>query len=107
MGSRSTVIFQWLCVFGLLVVLSSRAAYAGDKVPPTGTLRVSPTTITLDNPEGTQQVLVSLATAARPGPAILDLTRAATYEIRDSKIAAVDRTGLVQPKAEGQTVLVV
>jgi hypothetical protein len=64
-------------------------------------LRVSPATVTLDNPEATQQVLVTSSDSAT------DLTRQATYEIADPKIAAVDATGLLQPKAEGRTVLVV
>ena len=64
-------------------------------------LRVSPAAVTLDNPEATQQVLVN----SSESPA--DITRQARYEVVDPAIAAVDATGLVQPKAEGRTVLVV
>ena len=69
--------------------------------PAQAALQVSPPSILLDNPEATQQILVRSANS----PA--DLTRLATYEIADPKIAAVDATGLVQPKAEGRTVLVI
>ena len=65
------------------------------------TLHASPAAIHLDNPEATQQVLVRSSTSAG------DLTRLATYEIRDAKIAAVDGAGLVQPRSEGRTVLIV
>jgi hypothetical protein len=62
-------------------------------------LQVSPAGVVLDNPEAVQQVLVRSASA--------DLTRVAAYEILDPKIATVDATGLVLPKSEGSTTLVV
>src|SRR5207237_1149338 len=65
------------------------------------TLHVSPAAIALDNPEATQQVLV------RSAKLPTDLTRLASYEVLDPKVAAVDAYGLVQPKTEGRTVLVV
>ncbi|MSQ95266.1 MAG: DUF1553 domain-containing protein [Gemmataceae bacterium] len=64
-------------------------------------LQASPATVLLDNPEATQQVLIRLPNSAA------DLTRAATYQVLDPKIAVVDSTGLLQPKSEGKTVLVV
>ncbi len=64
-------------------------------------LQVSPATVVLDNPEGTQQVLVRMANSAA------DLTRVATYQVLDPKVAIVDSTGLLQPKGEGKTMLVV
>src|SRR5437879_2571221 len=69
--------------------------------PAEAALRVSPAALTLDNPEATQQVLVSSSDPAA------DLTRQVRYEIADPAIAAVDATGLVRPKAEGRTALVV
>ena len=64
-------------------------------------LQVIPSAIVLDNPEATEQVLVHSIFKN------LDLTRRSTYEIVDPSIAAVDATGLVQPKREGQTTLLV
>src|SRR5262245_28961020 len=57
-------------------------------------LRVMPSAIVLDNPEAAQQVLVHSTIKN------LDLTRRSTYEIADPSIAAVDATGLVQPKRD-------
>jgi hypothetical protein len=62
-------------------------------------LTVQPACIVLDSPEATQQVLVRSRNT--------DLTRTATYQVADSTIAAVDGAGLVQPKREGQTSLIV
>jgi hypothetical protein len=69
--------------------------------PAHAALLVSPASVTLDNPEAVQQLLV------RSPESPADLTRLATYEILDPKIAGVDATGLIQPKGEGRTVLVV
>ena len=60
---------------------------------------VSPAIVKLDNPEATQQLLVTLDGS--------DRTRAATYEVANPAIALVDSTGLVSPKAEGKTEIVV
>jgi hypothetical protein len=64
-------------------------------------LQVSPASVLLDNPEATQQLLVRSPTGSA------DLTRLATYAVLDPQIASVDPTGLVQPRAEGRTSLVV
>ena len=68
---------------------------------PGGALAVSPVSVVLDDPEASQQVLVAGADRST------DLTRLATYSILDPKIASVDPLGLVQPRAEGRTTLVV
>lgn len=66
-------------------------------------IQVSPATVALDSPESTQQLLVrSTDSAFAP-----DLSRSATYEVVDPKVAAVDAHGLVLPKAEGRTFIVV
>jgi hypothetical protein len=91
----SFVLLQGLLVFGCWAICSSQNALA--QTP----LQVSPVGIILDNPEATQQVLVRSTKSAG------DLTRLATYEMLDTKIAVVDVVGLVMPKAEGKTVLVV
>ena len=64
-------------------------------------LQVSPTAITLGNPEATQQLLVRSSAAAT------DLTRSAKYVVTDPAIASVDSTGLVVPKAEGRTTIAI
>jgi hypothetical protein len=60
---------------------------------------VTPPAVTLDSPEASQQLLVTLAAG--------DGTRAAKYEVANPAVAAVDATGLVTPKAEGKTEVVV
>src|SRR5262249_26430547 len=62
-------------------------------------LRVSPVSVSLNNPESTQQLLVSSGRR--------DVTRDVTYESADPKIALVDAAGQVQPVAEGRTTLIV
>lgn len=64
-------------------------------------LQVSPTMIHLGSPEATQQLLARTAMSAA------DQTRVATFESLDPRIAIVDKTGLVQPKGEGRTTIVV
>lgn len=66
-----------------------------------GPLRVSPATVTLDNPEASQQLLV------RQKGKSADLTRTATYQVADPKIATVDPHGTVTPKAEGKTTILI
>src|SRR5262245_28337346 len=61
--------------------------------------QVSPTTVSLDSPESTQQLLVSGQT--------IDLTRQAVYEVSPAEIAAVDASGLARPLAEGRAEIVV
>jgi hypothetical protein len=62
-------------------------------------LQVSPTTVTLDSPETTQQLLVTSADASTA----TDVTRTARYQAVDPAIVFVDDTGLLQPKREGRT----
>jgi hypothetical protein len=95
MRGKSFAFLQGLLVLGVWATFSNQDGRAQT------TLHISPATVTLDSPEGTQQVL------ARSPKSSADLTRRAAYEILDPKIAAVDGAGLVQPKAEGRTVLVV
>lgn len=62
-------------------------------------VRVSPALVVLDSPETTQQLLVT--------DGVVDLTRAVTFKVLRGDIAAVDTTGLVQPRGEGRTEIVV
>jgi hypothetical protein len=67
--------------------------------PAPSRFEVTPAIVRLDNPEATQQLI------ARVGAT--DLTRDVVYAVREPAIAGVDETGLVQPKAEGRTVIFV
>ncbi len=60
---------------------------------------VTPAAVKLDSPEASQQLLVTADTA--------DGTRAAKYAVANPAIAAVDAAGMVTPKAEGKTEIVV
>ena len=61
---------------------------------------VTPPAVKLDSPESTQQLLVTA-----PGP--VDRTRAGSFESANPAVAAVDATGLVSPRSEGKTEIVV
>ncbi len=67
--------------------------------PAHAAVRVTPTAVTLDSPEASQQLLVTLDTA--------DGTRTAKYEVANPAIAAVDASGRITPKGEGKTEVVV
>src|SRR4051812_47121767 len=84
-----------LAVFAFWLALASGGWASGSA------LQISPPAIVLDNPEATQQVLV------RGAEKNIDLTRATKYEVTDPAIAAVNATGLVQPKRQGRTTLVI
>jgi hypothetical protein len=60
---------------------------------------VTPSAVKLDSPEASQQLLVTLDAA--------DGTRSAKYEAADPAIASVDVNGMVTPKGEGKTEIVV
>jgi hypothetical protein len=61
---------------------------------------VSPPAVSLDSPEATQQLLVTV-----PGPdgRPTDRTRAATYLSANPAVVSADATGLLTPHAEGKT----
>lgn len=83
--TKPTVAFLLILVFGL--------------TPAHAAMRVTPAAVTLDSPEASQQLLVTLDAA--------DGTRSAKYESANPAIAVVDATGLVTPKAEGKTEIIV
>jgi hypothetical protein len=92
MHGRSFTAGGWLLV---------ACAFAALPLTAQAALHVSPPSVVLDDPEATQQVLVRSSASAA------DLTRLAKYEVADPGIASVDVRGLLQPVAEGRTVLVV
>ncbi len=65
---------------------------------------VSPTSVMLDRPESSQQLLVSVAQADRM---TIDVSRAATYEVAQPEIAVIEPTGLVHPLRDGQTEIII
>jgi hypothetical protein len=95
MGKKLIAIFRGPLVLGFWILLAARP---GSSFQASAALQVSPGKIVLDNPESAQQILV------RSGK---DVTRLATYQVVDPKIATVDAFGLVQPRSEGRTDLVV
>ncbi|WP_010584002.1 DUF1549 domain-containing protein [Schlesneria paludicola] len=66
-------------------------------------VRVTPTSITLDRPESSQQMLIT--EFSENGQ--IDRTREANYSVSNPKLARVDQNGLVYPSSEGFTELVV
>jgi len=67
-------------------------------------LHVSPPAIGLCGPESSQQVLAfDMASTGRA----IDVTRGVTFELADPGIASIDARGLVFPKRDGATELVV
>jgi hypothetical protein len=65
---------------------------------------VLPARIVLDAPEATQQLLV---TGRQPDGESVDLTRLVCYRIDDPQIVSVDGRGVVQPRREGRTEIVI
>jgi hypothetical protein len=77
---------------------------AATPVVHAATFEVSPAAVTLDRPESTQQLLVSVKAA---DGRLVDVTRTAKYRSEDPKIARVDELGLVEPIRDGQVTVVV
>ncbi|MFO1093311.1 MAG: DUF1549 and DUF1553 domain-containing protein [Planctomycetaceae bacterium] len=67
-------------------------------------VQFTPTAIVLDSPESSQQLLVS---GQRDDGSPIDLTRVAACQVRDSAIATIDDRGVVRPKCEGRTEIVI
>jgi hypothetical protein len=65
-------------------------------------LRVSPESVILESPEATQQMLVVEANARR-----LDRTRDVQMQVTHPNVAQVDKTGLIEARGEGKTLLIV
>ena len=69
-----------------------------------GTLKVSPSEVTLERPEATQQIVVYDADAAGR---LLDLTRKVSIQIDPPGIAVIDDRGLISPVANGAGSIVI
>ena len=66
--------------------------------------QVLPKAITLDGPEATRQITVQQKS---PDGLMMDWTHQAKYLVQNPGIARIDETGMVQPVAEGKTMVVV
>lgn len=82
--------------FAWLVLILSGFAQAAE-------LQVSPTAISLDRPEASQQVLVTEVEGERRR----DVTREARFEIAAPAIVSISTDGLLRPATEGTTQLTV
>ena len=65
-------------------------------------LRISPESVILDGPEASQQILVIEKDARR-----IDRTRDVQMQVVHPHIARIDKTGLIEARGEGKTVLLV
>jgi hypothetical protein len=79
------------CVAGIL---------SAADVPLLAAIRVSPATVSLDSPESSQQLLVF---GPRDDGSERDITGAVSYQVVDARIAVIDEGGIVRPKNEGRT----
>jgi hypothetical protein len=84
-----------------LVTVASSLALAGDLM---AAVHVSPGAVSLDRPEGSQQLLV---TEALPDGRSRDATRTTTYQVSIPAVASVDSMGLVRPLADGKAEIIV
>ncbi|MBP90855.1 MAG: hypothetical protein CMJ64_29785 [Planctomycetaceae bacterium] len=80
----------------LALVALNNATYAD--------IAVSPTSVMLDRPESSQQLLVSVSQTART---TIDVSRASTYEIAQPEIARIEPTGLIHPLCDGKTEVII
>ena len=88
--------FAALLRMSLAVVVSTVACR---HAPAQESLRVSPSRITLDRPEATQQIIVWSGS--------VDRTRDVEYTVVDPKVAAINELGLVHGVSEGTTTLAI
>ncbi len=65
-------------------------------------IQISPEQVTLSGPESTQQLLVKLMEGKSN---LKDITLQTKYEISGPKIIKVDEFGLIEPIAEGETII--
>jgi len=86
---------------GATLLLAAATVLAGR--PATAELRVTPERVPLRGPESSQQVLLTEVTST----GLQDRTRQATYRVSDSSIAVVENRGLLRPRGEGSTELLV
>ncbi len=67
-------------------------------------ITVSPTSVVLDRPEASQQLLVHVSQA---DGRVVDVSRAVSYQIADPKLAVSEPSGLIRPLADGLTEIII
>jgi uncharacterized protein YjdB len=82
---------------GILLIAMSWIETAGATAE--AAVLVSPSAVVLDNPEASQQLLVSVSADGRR----IDRTRQVQYSVADPQVARIDSQGLVTPLSEGET----
>ena len=87
----------------LLVVWLS-AFFGSAEFLEAGTLKVSPSEVTLERPEATQQIVVYLTDESSRSA---DITRRVSIQIDPPDIAVVDNRGLINPRANGAGLIVI
>ena len=95
------------CFLAIAQGAASSAAEAADKAAVLGqpaALQVQPQSITLRGRHANQQIVV---TGEYAGGVIRDLTGVCEMSSEAAEIAAIDETGYVTPKKNGQTALVI
>lgn len=85
---------RWILTLGLLTA----------SMPANAAIQVSPCAVVLDSPEASQQLLV---TGRHDDGRSIDLSREVRYEILSPPIATIDAAGLVRPRGEGVTVILI
>lgn len=88
-----------MLIFGLSLAICLVAADAEG-----GGLQVVPTSVVLDRPEASQQLLV---TGCTPSGHLLDLTRKVTLRVGDPQVASIDDQGKIRALREGRTEIIV
>ncbi len=91
-----------LCLLKLCALIA--LAVCGNFVSQAGELEVSPSTVLLERPEASQQIIIWQADSAQRRN---DRTREATIRVEPAGIATVDERGLVRPLANGLATLLV
>src|SRR5665213_2371711 len=89
--------------FAIIMLFCILAPVAVTRAEP-GDLRVEPTAIVLNHPRRPFSLVVNTTTA---DGLTIDLSRKATYESADVKIATVDANGWMKPVANGKTQITV
>ncbi len=82
-----------LCLIALAPFVGARAI---------AEIVADPPALILDGPNAREHLLVH---EKLPDGSVIDLTRSATYSVRDARIAAVSTVGLVRGLADGQTAI--
>ncbi|HND53821.1 MAG TPA: DUF1549 domain-containing protein, partial [Pirellulaceae bacterium] len=89
--------------FAVVILAAATLVFADSSLISAAEITVSPTTIAIDRPESTQQVLVSTI----EGAGRVDVTRKVVYQVIDPQVARAGSDGLVHPLRDGKTELII